>query len=384
MCCGADLIAGHAVHYRIAPPGVGNRIAAGVRGYERATNIASGARMTESGEGQKALSIRDVARLAGVSRQTVSRVLNRQPNIKPSTEAHVRRVIDELQWRPNSAARALASSRSRMIGLLVSTRSHYGPFSAAGAVDEAARERGYTVTSATLAAGDDESIAEALDSFVAQGVEGVVVIAPQKRAHEALQRAHIRVPFMTLQWRDGPDDRVVAFDQVAGARAATRHLLELGHRRILHLAGPQDWNEADERMQGYLTEMNDWDVAPPAPVLGDWTVDLGYEIGLKVLDRPEFTAVFASNDQMALGIIHAAHDLGISVPGDLSVVGFDDIPEAKHFTPPLTTVRQDFAELGRNALDVLIADIEDRQTVSSPVIAAPSLIVRGSTASPRH
>lgn len=339
--------------------------------------------MTTSDEGQKALSIRDVARLAGVSRQTVSRVLNRQPNIKPSTEAHVRRVIEDLQWRPNSAARALATSRSRMIGLLVSTRSHYGPFSAAGAVDEAARERGYTVTSATLAAGDDESIAEALDSFIAQGVEGVVVIAPQKRAHEALQRIRIRVPFMTLQWRDGPDDRVVAFDQVAGARAATRHLIELGHRRILHLAGPQDWNEADERMQGYLAEMNDHDITPPAPMLGDWTGDLGYEIGMKMLGRPEFTAVFAGNDQMALGIIHAARDLGLSVPGDLSVVGFDDIPESKHFIPPLTTVRQDFAELGRNALDVLIADIEGRDHEVAPVIEAPTLIVRASTSPPK-
>jgi DNA-binding LacI/PurR family transcriptional regulator len=340
--------------------------------------------MTDKGEiaGSRALSIRDVARLAGVSRQTVSRVINGEPYIKPSTEAHVRQVIAELSWRPNSAARALATSRSKSIGLLVSERSQYGPFSASGAIDEAARERGYTINSATLATSDDESIASALDAFVAQGVDGVVMIAPQQRAHEALRRISITVPFMSLQWRDGPNDRVVAFDQQAGARAATRHLIELGHSRILHLAGPQDWNEAEERMRGFLAEMSDGDMPTSAPVLGDWTVDTGYEIGLKLLGHREFTAVFAGNDQMALGIIHAAHDLGLSVPHDLSVVGFDDIPEAKHFIPPLTTVRQDFAALGRRAIDILIADIEGKQTPEPTVFSVPELIVRHSTAAP--
>ncbi len=338
--------------------------------------------MPENGESDKALSIRDVARIAGVSRQTVSRVLNRAPNIKASTEAHVRQVIEEVGWRPNSAARALATSRSKTIGLLVSSRSQYGPFSAAGAVDDAARHRGYTISSATLARGDDENIAAALDAFAAQGVDGVVVIAPQQRAHEALRRAAIRVPSISLQWRDGPDERVVAVDQYAGARAATRHLIDLGHSRILHIAGPQDWNEAEERMRGYLAEMSDNDMPTEAPVLGDWTGDLAYEVGLKLLGHREFTAVFASNDQMALGVIHAAHELGLSVPGDLSVVGFDDIPEAKHFIPGLTTVRQDFAELGAHALDILLAEIEGQEAPARVAMKVPELIVRGSTARP--
>ncbi len=339
--------------------------------------------MAEKGEvaGSRALSIRDVARLAGVSRQTVSRVINGEPYIKPSTEAHVKQVIADLAWRPNSAARALATARSKSIGLLVSSRSLYGPFSASGAIDEAARQRGYTINSATLAVSDDEAIASALDAFVAQGVEGVVVIAPQQRTHEALRRLSITVPFMSLQWREGPGERVVAFDQEAGARAATRHLIELGHSRILHVAGPQDWNEAEERMRGFLAEMDAHDMPAEAPVLGDWTVDFGYEIGLKLLTRRrEYTAVFASNDQMALGIIHAANDLGLSVPHDLSVVGFDDIPEAKHFTPPLTTVRQDFALLGKRAIDILIADIEGSESPEPPTFEAPALIVRRSTA----
>ncbi|HEV7184997.1 MAG: LacI family DNA-binding transcriptional regulator [Actinomycetales bacterium] len=337
--------------------------------------------MTDASESTKdrALSIRDIARLAGVSRQTVSRVLNGERYIKPTTEALVRKVIDEHGWRPNSAARALATSRFKMIGLLVSARSQYGPFSAAAAVDEAARASGYAIITATLAREDDASIADALDALVAHGVDGVIVIAPQQRAHEALQRVAIRVPFISLQWRDGPEDPAVAFDQTEGARLATRHLIELGHTRILHVAGPQDWNEAEERMRGFLAEMSAYDIPTTAPVLGDWTVDLGYELGLKLLHYREFTAVFASNDQMALGVIHAAVDLGLSVPGDLSVVGFDDIPEAKHFSPPLTTVRQDFAQLGATAIATLIAEIENADPPQVE-FAVPELIVRRSTA----
>ena len=332
---------------------------------------------------QRALSIRDIARMAGVSRQTVSRVLNGERYIKASTEAQVRKVIEEHAWRPNSAARALATARSKTIGLLVSSRSHYGPFSAATAIGEAARARGYAILSATLAREDDAAIAEALDAFAAQGVDGVVVIAPQQRAQEALGRVGVHVPFVSLHWKDDSDGRLVAFDQAAGARLATRHLIELGHTRIRHLAGPQDWNEAEDRMNGFLAELNDHDLPVTPPVLGDWTADLGYEVGLKLLDHPDFTAVFASNDQMALGLMHAAADLGVSVPGDLSIVGFDDIPEAKHFAPPLTTIRQDFSWLGTRAIDVLVSQLEGEQVASPTEYPVPQLLVRQSTAPPR-
>ena len=137
-------------------------------------------------------------------------------------------------------------------------------------------------------------------------------------------------------------------------------------------------------MRGFLREMSDSDVPTVAPVLGDWTSDCGYEVGRKILRDREFTAVFASNDQMALGVIHAAIDLGLSVPEDVSVVGFDDIAEAKHFSPPLTTVRQDFAQLGRRALDVLISDIEGTDAPAVEAFEVPALIVRKSTARPRN
>lgn len=330
---------------------------------------------------QRPLSIRDIARLAGVSRQTVSRVLNGERYIKPSTEALVRKVIDENAWRPNSAARALATSKTETIGVLVSARSHYGPFSAAAAIDDAARARGYAILSATLEREDDASIAAALDELVSHGVEGIVVIAPQQRAHEALQRVPIRVPFVNLHWSGEHGGHLVSFDQEAGARIATRHLIELGHTRIRHLAGPQDWKEAEDRMNGFLAELSDHDLPATAPLLGDWTADRGYDVGLRLLAHPDFTAVFASNDQMALGLMHAAAELGLTVPGDLSIVGFDDIPEAKHFAPPLTTIRQEFAWIGARAMDVLFAAIEGGEppTIEFP---APQLIVRASTGPP--
>jgi DNA-binding LacI/PurR family transcriptional regulator len=169
---------------------------------------------------------------------------------------------------------------------------------------------------------------------------------------------------------------------MAGARLATRHLIELGHRDIYHLAGPQDWIEAEARMRGFLDEMGAQDVPTTAPILGDWTADFGYRAGRELVRIRDFTAIFSSNDQMALGLIHAFRDAGLDVPGDISVVGFDDIPEARHFWPPLSTVRQDFAELGRRCLQALLARLNDEASADSGAIEA-SLIVRASTAPPR-
>src|SRR5690606_2577427 len=205
----------------------------------------------------------------------------------------------------------------------------------------------------------------------------LVVIAPQKRVFEALATLPFDVPYVTLQ-ATGDDGNRLFFDQYAGARLATRHLLELGHRSIYHLTGPQDWIEADARMQGFLDEMNAWDAATTAPILGDWTADFGYFAGQELLRIRDFTAVFASNDQMALGLLHAFRDGGLDVPGEVSVIGFDDIPEAAHFWPPLTTVRQDFVELGRRAVAFLLGELDaDARTI------APQLLVRASTAPAR-
>lgn len=336
--------------------------------------------MSDEGTGRRP-SIRDVARLADVSHQTVSRVLNDSPSIRPETRARVLDVMAKLQYRPNRAARALVTARSQTIGVLAGASTQYGPASSITAIEAAARARGYWVSTATVDARDPESIPAGLAHLLAQSIDGLVVIAPQVRVFRAIAAMHLDIPWVTLQSTDLDPGHTLSVDQIGGARLATRHLIELGHRYIYHLSGPQDWVEAEARMRGFLEEMSANDIPTTAPILGDWTADFGYHAGRELLRVRDFTAIFSSNDQMALGLLHAIRDEGLDVPGDISIVGFDDIPEAAHFSPPLTTVRQDFAELGRRCVDLLLGPTEPGAAAETASIL-PELVVRSSTAHP--
>lgn len=337
--------------------------------------------MAEEPHRGRAPSIRDVARLAEVSHQTVSRVLNHHPSIRPETKQRVLDVMEQLQYRPNRAARALVTHRSRTIGILSASSTQYGPASSIAAIEEAARASGYWVSTANIDSSDARSIADGLAHLAAQGIEGLVVIAPQVRVFDTLAQLSIDVPYVSLQSTGRETGHALSVDQIAGARLATRHLIELGHRNIYHLAGPQDWIEAEARMRGFLDEMGAQDVPTTAPILGDWTADFGYYAGRELLTVRDFTAIFASNDQMALGLMHAVRAAGLEVPRDVSIIGFDDIPEAAHFWPPLSTVRQDFAELGRRCVALLLGDLDPAAPDYHGTIV-PELIVRGSTGAP--
>ncbi len=327
--------------------------------------------------GARRPSIRDVARLADVSHQTVSRVLNDHPSIRPETRARVLDVMAQLQYRPNRAARALVTSRSQTLGILAASSTQYGPASSIAAIEAAARARGYWVSTANIDARDPDSLSQGLAHLSAQSIEGLVVIAPQVRVIRAIAALHLDIPYVTLQSAELDPGHTLSVDQIAGARLATRHLIERGHRQIYHLAGPQDWVEAEARMRGFLEEMAASDIPTTAPILGDWTADFGYYAGRELLSVRDFTAIFSSNDQMALGLLHAIREAGLDVPGDISIVGFDDIPEAAHFSPPLTTVRQDFTELGRRCVDLLLGGGADAG--ESPGAIAPELVVRASS-----
>ncbi|GMA29199.1 LacI family DNA-binding transcriptional regulator [Arenivirga flava] len=329
----------------------------------------------------RAPNIRDVAREAGVSYQTVSRVINGSPSIRPATRQKVLDAIDELGYRPNQAARALVTSRSRVIGVLLSDARSYGPSFTLQSIEVAARAKDYFVSTATIALPDPPSIRSALDHLMRQNIDGLVVIAPQTRVFDAIQQLSPDLPLVTLEASGRKDGHTIAIDQEQGARLATRHLIELGHTEIEHLAGPQDWIEAQTRMDGFLAEIRENDLGTRPPILGDWTADFGYYAGTQMLGRFDFTAVFASNDQMALGVLHAFRDAGLDVPGDVSVVGFDDVPDARHFWPPLTTVRQRFELLGARCVDMLLGQIEGDEQRYHELIAA-ELVVRGSTAPP--
>jgi len=333
-------------------------------------------------EHQRAASMRDVAALAGVSHQTVSRVVNGHPSIRESTRQRVRAAMDQLHYRPNRAARALVTARSRTIGVLsTSAAALYGPVSSINAIQDAGRAAGYSVAVAQLPDLTADAISAGLDHLLAQSVEGIVVIAPQEVVLDRLSRAHLGVPYVTLLGGPSAVQRELTVDQVAGARAATRHLVGLGHTRIVHLSGPLEWFEAEARVHGYRAELAAAGLSPEPIQEGDWTAASGYRLGRQVLDDAGVTAVFASNDQMALGVYHAARERGLGIPERLSVVGFDDIPEAAHFWPPLTTVLQDFTDLGRRSVESLVAEIEGGAEATA-VSLRPELIVRSSTARP--
>lgn len=322
-------------------------------------------------------SIRDVARIAGVSRQTVSRVINSHPSLRPETRDRVQAVINQLGYRPNRVARALGGNRSRTIGVLASQRTQYGPAAAIQGIESAAQEVGYVVNTTNLVDSTPDAIREALAQQLEQMVDGIVIIAPQTPVLDELNELELTIPYVLLHFRSPTDPHELFVDQLAGATAATRHLLDLGHRGIHHLAGPQEWMEAQARLHGFRTELSRAGIRPPPPVFGDWTAESGYRLGRQLIERPDLTAVFAANDQMALGLLHAVRDAGLSVPQDVSVVGFDDIPEAAHFCPPLTTVRQDFNELGRQCVARLINP--RRQQAASAAALPPALIVRDTT-----
>ncbi|UWF76949.1 MULTISPECIES: LacI family DNA-binding transcriptional regulator [Microbacterium] len=336
--------------------------------------------MTSAADRARTPSIRDVARLAGVSHQTVSRVLNDHPSIRPETKARVLDAISVLDYRPNLAARALVTSRSNTLGILSATIGEFGPTSSIAAIEEAARAEGYSVSTLNLPTTTPEAIGAAVRQLAREHVDGIVVLAPQVRVFHVLRGMDSSVPFVTLQTASGSDGVGLSADQVAGARIVTEHLIGLGHTEILHLAGPQDWIEAESRMRGYLDALRDADLPTFPPIRGDWTADFGYFAAGELARRPDFTAVFAANDLMAIGLMHGFRDAGIRVPEQVSVAGFDDIPVAAHVAPTLTTVHQDFPELGRRAVRILLACIRGEEP---PAFAAlvPELRERESVVS---
>jgi DNA-binding LacI/PurR family transcriptional regulator len=325
----------------------------------------------------------DVAKLAGVSHQTVSRVLHDSPHVRRNTRDRVLAAIRKLDYRPNPVAQALVTGRSRSLGVVSFDTALYGPASTLLGIEEAAHDRGYAVSIASLRSLNRASVVGAVQRLRDQGVDGVVVIAPQRAAVDALLHLPKEVPVVAVE--AGPDDSVpvVAVDQFGGAAAATRHLLELGHRKVWHIAGPEDWLEAEQRIEGWRSALRATGVAEPPLLRGDWSARSGYDLGEHLLAQAGVTAVFVANDQMALGLLRRLHEAGRETPGEISIVGFDDIPEAAYFTPPLTTVRQDFAEVGRSCLHLLLAQIDKRSRSWSRVVVPPELVVRGSTAAAR-
>ena len=322
----------------------------------------------------------DVAEQAGVSVMTVSRVLNGFPGVADETRQRVQDAVTTLGYRANTAARVLAGGRSRALGVIAVETLHFAPAHMLYEIEAAARAAGHVLSFVTMAPQSDEMPAT-LDHLRAAQVEGVIVMAPMLPVIEALTDLDSDLPLVVVGGDPSAHFSTVTIDQEEGARMATSHLLDLGHRTVHHVSGHPDWVDAVARERGWADLLRERGAPPGQCEPGDWSAQGGYEAGRRLAQDPEVTAIFAANDQTALGVLRALHERGRSVPGDVSVVGFDDIPEAAYLVPPLTTIIQDLGEVGRLGVEIVLSLVEGAPT-QRHVVVPPELIERESTAPP--
>ncbi len=325
-------------------------------------------------------SLKDVAREAGVSYQTVSRVINHGPKVSAATRDRVLAVVAELGYRRNDAARALVTSRSRTVGVIADASPRFGPVSTLAAVETAARTAGYNALVVTMSNPGPDLVAETFREFTERGVEGVVVIAPRVPMAHVAQETSADLPVVMLAPGEASQPGITVFyeDQELGARLAVRHLLHLGHRDVAHLAGNQEWLDGQVRLHGWRAELDAHHVPAGTVRYGDWSGDSAYRIGREMVAEGLPASIFIASDLMALGFLRALYEAGVSVPRDISVVGFDDNEFAPQVHPPLSTVRQSFGAVGARCMEILRGLIEGKAVDTTPL--TPQLVVRESTA----
>jgi DNA-binding LacI/PurR family transcriptional regulator len=326
----------------------------------------------------------DVARLAGVSQKTVSRVFNDQPYVGEEVRQRVLEAARELGYSPNLTARALHSGRTYRIGVASLGTALFGPSTALMALERAARQAGYALSLVNTFEDEQGSLAEALQSLLAQGVDAIVLLEPIDEGGTPLV---VDVPVLTLgQAPSVSAPRVLTMAANEGgdpAEEAVRHLLSLGHSTVHHVAGPGRWWAARERVEGWQRVLKEADRTVPSYIEGDWTAASGYRAGQELARNPEVTAVFVANDDMAIGVLRALQDAGRRVPRDISVVGFDDIPPAAYLSPALTTVRPDTTMIASVGLQRLVGFLDDAEAPLVPLQApAYELMIRESTGRP--
>jgi DNA-binding LacI/PurR family transcriptional regulator len=326
----------------------------------------------------------DVAKLAGVSQKTVSRVFNNERHVTDEVRDRVLAAARDLGYRPNGAARALNTGRTYRIGVATCGTALFGPLSLLVSLEREARSAGYAMSVANTFAEDPGGMHGAVQSLLEQGVDAVIISDPIDMHDEPLV---IDVPVLTLGMAPPVTAPVVLSVKAAeggdAAAAATTHLLELGHRTVHHVAGPQQYWSARERRTNWSRVLRAHSAEVPTVLEGDWSADSGYDVGRRLAGDPDVTAIFAANDEMAIGVMHALSDAGRSIPDDVSIVGFDDIPAAAHLMPPLTTLSSDNAVLAAIGLGHLIGYLNDPDTPpAAPPAHVHRLVVRRSTAPP--
>ncbi|MDX3234280.1 LacI family DNA-binding transcriptional regulator [Streptomyces sp. ME03-5709C] len=324
----------------------------------------------------------DVAKLAGVSAQTVSRVSNGFPGVLEETRQQVLAAMKELGYRPNSAARALKRGEFRTIGVILFNLSSTGNMRTLEAVASSAAREGYATTLLPVTVPTQDGVRGAFSRLGELAVDGVVMIMEVHLLDAMTVALPPTAPVVVVDSDAGDQYCVVDTDQASGARAAVRHLLDLGHGTVRHIAGPKESFAAERRVSAWRSTLQAAGREVPPLLRGDWSAESGYEAGLRIAEDPSCTAVFVANDQMALGLLRALAEHGRRVPEDVSVVGFDDVPEAATYVPPLTTIHQDFAEVGRRCVDGVLRQIRNDEAERGTTLVPTSLVVRGSTAPP--
>jgi DNA-binding LacI/PurR family transcriptional regulator len=342
--------------------------------------MTSASSVSPSG-GSRGVVMVDVARLAGVSQKTVSRVVNGAPHVRPDVRERVNRAIERLGYRPNPAAQALARERSHAIGVLALGTRFFGPSRRVFTLEHEARRLGYTMALTSVPDLSARSVAEGIDALLKRGVEGLVVEVPTHLIDiDPAQLAGLPV-VTSAGWITGVSRQaVVDIDQEEACRELTTYLLNLGHETVWHVGGPRDWDAAQKRLVGWRSALRDAGVRVPRVLYGDWSAVSGYEQGRKLASREDVTAIFAGNDQMAMGILRAVHEARREIPGDVSVVGFDDVPEAEFQMVPLTTVGVDADKAAQRILAELLQMIEGAEPPGGTVtLPGTELIIRRSS-----
>ncbi|MGC5172630.1 LacI family DNA-binding transcriptional regulator [Micromonospora sp. DT81.3] len=326
----------------------------------------------------KPATIYDVARLAGVSHQTVSRHLRGFPGIRPETRERVARALQVLDYRPNMTARTLATSRSHRVGALTQEIGQVGPSKIVEGASAGAREAGYLLDIVTLDVEDPEAVQEALVLIMQQDIAGLLAFTSTDVMTRAFDDASIRVPTLIEAEDDDAIGGHPATRNFVGLRLVVDHLVSLGHRRFFHIAGPLGWVSARNRELSYERALAAHGITSLGTAHGDWSAESGFRAAERLPAHLGATALVVANDQMALGAMLALERRGLHVPGDVSVTGFDDIPEAGYYRPPLTTVRLDFDLQGRAAFRRLLRLIEGPSVQPAP-LATAEFILREST-----
>lgn len=333
----------------------------------------------------KPVSIFDVAQRAGVSHQTVSRVINDAPMVADSTRAKVKAAIADLGYRPNRSARALAGGAVRSVTVLTTDTSLYGTAETLRGIEDAARAAGFTILISVLDPDETYSEADILARLPHDGAPAIVIAHDQTttRAMQALQKTQAHATVATggehLGVEQPATDWLVSLDDRTVAARATRYLLSMGHATVHYLAIPSKAS----RQTGWAAALAEAGVEAPPVVPSGWTVASAYEAATELVADPDVTAILCGNDDLAFGVLYAAHRAGRRVPGDLSVVGFDDCPLAAYHVPPLTTVDLDFRGVGRGAFELLRGKLEGTER-PRPTWRSPELIVRETSGPPEQ